>query len=86
MVNYTGWTPDGKMFDTSFGKGPAFFPVGKVIPGWTEGLQLMVAGEIRRLWLPEALAFKGTREPKGPVVYDIELLSIQPNSTPATSR
>src|SRR5262245_46921411 len=45
MVNYTGWTTDGKMFDTTVGKSHGFFPLNKVIRGWTEGLQLMVEGE-----------------------------------------
>src|SRR5438067_1890764 len=41
-VNYTGWTTDGKMFDSSLSRGvPASFNLQKVIPGWTEGLQLM---------------------------------------------
>ncbi len=60
-VHYTGWTTDGKMFDSSkIGGGmPATFPLDRVIGGWTEGVQLMVAGETRRLWIPEALAYKG---------------------------
>src|SRR5438270_419464 len=45
-VHYTGWTTDGKMFDSSVVRGqPATFPLDGVIPGWTEGLQLMVEGE-----------------------------------------
>src|SRR5947209_4496490 len=59
-VHYTGWTTDGKMFDSSLARGvPATFNLQKVIPGWTEGLQLMTAGETRRLWVPEKLAYKG---------------------------
>ena len=59
-VNYTGWTTDGKMFDSSIARGkPATFPLDRVIAGWTEGVQLMVAGETRRFWIPEALAYKG---------------------------
>src|SRR5947207_15284249 len=65
-VNYTGWTTDGKMFDSSVTRGkPATFPLNRVISGWTEGLQLMVIGEKRRFWIPEALAYKGQRDPKG---------------------
>ena len=46
-VHYTGWTTDGKMFDSSVARGqPATFPLDRVIAGWTEGVQLMVAGEI----------------------------------------
>src|ERR1700719_1969914 len=57
-VHYTGWTTDGKMFDSSVPRGgPLTFPLDQVIAGWTEGLQLMVAGETRRLWIPEQLAY-----------------------------
>src|SRR5690606_23824806 len=59
-VHYTGWTTDGEMFDSSVVRGePATFPLNRVIPGWTEGVQLMVVGEKRRLWIPEALAYGG---------------------------
>jgi|SRR6185295_10943930 len=76
-VHYTGWTTDGKMFDSSVAKGkPSTFPLNRVIAGWTEGLQLMVVGEKRRLWIPEALAYKG-RDPKGMLVFDVELIKIQ---------
>ena len=77
-VHYSGWTTDGKMFDSSVARGePATFPLNRVIAGWTEGLQLMVVGEKRRLWIPEALAYKGQRDPKGVLVFDIELLNIR---------
>ena len=76
-IHYTGWKADGSMFDSSVTKGkPASFPVGRVIAGFSEGLQLMVPGEKRRLWIPEALAYKGAREPKGTLVFDIELIAI----------
>jgi peptidylprolyl isomerase len=79
MVHYTGWTTDGKMFDSSVVRGqPATFPLDGVIPGWTEGLQLMFEGEKARLWIPEALAYKGAEgKPKGMLVFDVELLKIQ---------
>jgi peptidylprolyl isomerase len=78
-VHYTGWTTDGKMFDSSVKRGtPATFPLDKVIAGWTEGLQLMVVGEKRRFWIPEQLAYKGqARRPKGMLVFDVELLSFK---------
>jgi len=78
-VHYTGWTTDGKMFDSSITRGePATFPLNRVIPGWTEGLQLMVVGETRRLWIPEVLAYQGRPgAPAGMLVFDVELLSIQ---------
>jgi FKBP-type peptidyl-prolyl cis-trans isomerase len=78
-VHYTGWTTDGKMFDSSVVRGdPVSFPLDRVIPGWTEGVQLMVEGEKRRLWIPEALAYKGTPgAPAGMLVFDVELLTIE---------
>ena len=77
-VHYTGWTTDGKMFDSSVARGePLTFALDRVIVGWTEGLQLMVAGEKRRLWIPEQLAYKGQRDPKGMLVFDVELIKIQ---------
>jgi peptidylprolyl isomerase len=76
-VNYTGWTTNGKMFDSSIVKGqPATFPVDGVIPGWTEGLQLMVEGEKARFWIPENLAYKGQSAPYGMLVFDVELIKI----------
>lgn len=82
-VDYTGWTTDGKMFDSSVTRGkPATFPLGKVIPGWTEGVQLMVVGEKTRFWIPANLAYgdKPARPgaPSGPLTFDIELKSIKP--------
>ena len=60
-VQYAGWTTDGKMFDSSYTRGePATFGVGGVIPGWTEALQLMVEGEKRRIWIPEAARLQGS--------------------------
>src|SRR2546421_3883813 len=84
MVHYTGWTTDGKMFDSSVAKGkPATFRVDRVIPGFSAGLQLMVGGEKRRLWIPESLAYKGQPgKPAGMLVFDVELLDI-PNRAPA---
>jgi FKBP-type peptidyl-prolyl cis-trans isomerase len=78
-VNYTGWTTDGKMFDSSVVSGqPAEFALNEVIDGWTEGLQLMVEGERRRLWVPEALAYKGAPgSPAGMLVFDVELIRIR---------
>ena len=76
-VHYTGWTTDGKMFDSSVTRGqPATFPLDGVIAGWTEGVQLMVEGEKTRFWIPEKLAYKGERAPYGLLVFDIELLKI----------
>src|SRR3954467_7689487 len=78
-VHYTGWTTDGKSFDSSVSRGkPASFPLDKVIPGWTEGVQLMVAGEKRRFWIPQHLAYKGKEgRPAGMLVFDVELISFK---------
>jgi peptidylprolyl isomerase len=78
-VHYTGWTTDGKMFDSSVVKGtPASFRLDDVIQGWTEGVTLMVEGERRRLWIPENLAYRGeSGQPRGMLVFDIELIRIQ---------
>lgn len=78
-VHYTGWSTDGKMFDSSVARGePIGLPLNRVIPGWTEGVQLMVVGEKRRLWIPEELAYGGQPgKPAGMLVFDVELLAIQ---------
>jgi FKBP-type peptidyl-prolyl cis-trans isomerase len=82
-VHYTGWKTDGSMFDSSVASGkPVVFPVNRVIAGFSEGLQLMVPGEKRRLWIPESLAYKGVREPKGMLVFDVELVDM-PNRAPS---
>ena len=79
-VGYAGWTKDGKMFDASPSDKPATFGVSNVIPGWVEGLQLMVEGEKRRIWIPAALAYGETPKmpgaPAGDLVFDVELLEI----------
>lgn len=79
-VHYSGWTTDGKLFDSSVTRGePVSFPLNRVIPGWTEGVQLMVVGEKRRLWLPAKLAYGDSPPPGAPagtLVFDVELLKI----------
>jgi FKBP-type peptidyl-prolyl cis-trans isomerase len=87
-VHYTGWKTDGEMFDSSEMRGkPASFPLNEVIKGWTEGVQLMVLGEKTRFWIPSAMAYGDSpnpRAPKGDLVFDVELLSIMdPPETPA---
>jgi FKBP-type peptidyl-prolyl cis-trans isomerase len=85
-VNYTGWTTDGKMFDSSIVRGrPAKFPLNHVIAGWTEGVQLMVVGEKRRFWIPQDLAYKGQPgPPAGMLVFDVELIDImKPPAAPS---
>jgi peptidylprolyl isomerase len=85
-VHYTGWTTDGKMFDSSRTRGtPSMFPLNRVIPGWRECVQLMVTGETRRCWVPQELAYKGQAgRPQGMLVFDIELIDARraPNVAP----
>jgi peptidylprolyl isomerase len=80
-VHYTGWTMDGKQFESSLDRGkPATFRLDEVIPGWTEALQLMVRTEKRRFWIPGHLAYDNSPDPtapKGMLVFDIELLEVR---------
>jgi peptidylprolyl isomerase len=78
-VDYGGWTTEGQMFDSSIIRGePAEFRLDEVIPGWTEGLELMTEGEQVRFWIPERLAYKGRSDkPKGMLVFDVELVKVK---------
>jgi len=78
LVDYTGWTSDGKMFDnTHVEGGPRTLVLNRIIPGLSEGVQMMVVGETRRLWVPQGLAFKGLPgKPAGQVVFDVTLLDM----------
>ena len=77
-VHYTGWTTDGKMFDSSVARGmPISFGLSDVIKGWTEGVQLMVAGEKMRFWIPQDLAYGGKQAPYGMLVFDVELIDFK---------
>jgi peptidylprolyl isomerase len=78
-VHYTGWTGDGHIFDSTVLRGePAEFSLDGVIKGWTEGLQLMTAGEKTRFWIPAKLAYGNERgKPQGMLVFDIELVGIK---------
>lgn len=82
-VNYVGSTLDGKKFDSSYDRGqPAELKVDGVIPGWTEGLQLMSVGSKYVLWVPGKLAYGEHGTPGGPIgpnatlKFEVELLSI----------
>jgi len=82
-VNYRGTLIDGKEFDSSYKRGqPATFPVGGVIKGWTEALQMMPVGSKWQLFLPADLAYGDSPNPAIPagstLVFDVELLSIAP--------
>ena len=78
-VHYTGWTTDGKMFDSSVARGmPATLSLDMVIKGWTEGMQLMVEGERTRFWIPQNLAYNGEAgSPRGMLVFDVDLIRIE---------
>lgn len=80
-VHYRGKLLDGTEFDSSYDRGqPATFPVGGVIPGWTEALQLMTQGSKWKLWIPPNLAYgergQGPIPPGSALVFEVELLSI----------
>lgn len=79
-VHYSGWTTDGKLFDSSVLRDESIvFPLNQVIPGWTEGVQLMVEGETRRFWIPGKLAYGDSPPPGAPagtLVFDVELIDI----------
>lgn len=84
VCNYRGTLLDGKEFDSSYKRGqPATFPVGQVIKGWTEALQLMPVGSKWQLVLPPDLAY-GERSagpditPNSTLVFEVELMSIKP--------
>jgi peptidylprolyl isomerase len=83
-VHYTGWSTDGKMFDSSVTRGsPMTVPLRAMIKGWQEGVPLMVMGEKRRFWIPEELAYKGNpTRPQGTLVFDVELISFKKGEKP----
>jgi len=84
-LHYTGWTLDGKAFDSTVAREePLIRPLERLFKGMAEGVQLMVEGETRRMWIPEALAFAGAKgRPAGDLVLDVHLLSVDPPPTQA---
>ena len=79
VVNYTGWTTDGRLFDSTIIRDhTAEFPLGNVIAGWTEGIPMMTPGETRRFWIPAKLAYANdASKPPGMLVFDVELVAIK---------
>ncbi|HEY0960928.1 MAG TPA: FKBP-type peptidyl-prolyl cis-trans isomerase [Pseudomonadales bacterium] len=88
-VHYTGTLVDGTVFDSSVERNePATFPLNGVIPGWTEGLQLMKVGSKYRFFIPSELAYgeQGAPPvipPNSTLIFDVELLSIEEASAGA---
>ena len=82
-VHYKGTTIDGAEFDSSYSRGePTSFPLNRVIPGWTEGVQLMTEGATYRFYIPSELAYgeHGAGRAIGPnatLIFDVELIKIQ---------
>jgi len=81
-VHYRGTLPNGKEFDSSYGRGqPTSFPLNRVIPCWTEGLQTMKVGGKAKLVCPPGLAYgsrgiPGTIPPDSTLIFEVELLEI----------
>jgi len=87
-VNYRGTLLDGTEFDSSYKRGqPATFPVSRVIPGWTEALQLMKPGAKYQLFVPPQLAYDMRPKPGLPpgslLIFEVELLSFKPGQPAA---
>jgi FKBP-type peptidyl-prolyl cis-trans isomerase FklB len=91
-THYHGTLIDGSVFDSSVDRGqPAVFPVGGVIQGWQEGIPLMSLGAKYRFYIPQDLAYgMQAPSPKIPagsaLIFDVELLEINPAPTPAPAK
>jgi hypothetical protein len=80
-IHYSGWTTDGKLFDSSVVRGEkATFPLNGLIKGWQEGIPLMKNGDTFRFWIPDYLAYGSNPRPgapKGMLVFDVTLYEFQ---------
>ncbi len=82
-VHYEGRLIDGRVFDSSYQRKQTIsFPLNRVIPGWTEGLQLMSTGSKYRLYIPSELGYGargagGDIPPHAALIFDVELISIR---------
>jgi FKBP-type peptidyl-prolyl cis-trans isomerase len=87
-VHYQGSIPEGGIFDSSIGREPVTFVLNQVIPGWTEGIQLMNIGSKFKFFIPQELAYGGNPPPNtiikpySPLIFEVELLSIEKSETP----
>jgi FKBP-type peptidyl-prolyl cis-trans isomerase len=90
-VNYKGTLMDGTVFDSSYDrKEPVTFVLNQVIPGWTEGVQLMKVGSKYKFYIPSALGYGergagATIGPNSPLVFEVELISIGAPAAPAAA-
>lgn len=82
-VHYTGRLTNGTIFDSSVDRGePTTFPLNRVIPGWTEGLQLMQEGGVAVFYIPSELAYGETGTPGGPIppnaplIFEVQLIKV----------
>lgn len=92
-VNYEGTLIDGEVFDSSYERGEAVtFPLNKVIPGWTEGLQLMEEGAKYKFFVPGNLAYGQNPPPRSPIgpnetlIFEVELLEVNPEDTGSSNQ
>jgi FKBP-type peptidyl-prolyl cis-trans isomerase len=83
-VHYVGRLIDGTKFDSSYDRGtPSSFPLNRVIPGWSQGIQLMSVGSIFEIYIPGMLAYAQNEGPGGPgatLIFEVELLGIARNT------
>lgn len=82
LVNYEGKLLDGTIFDSSYQRGePISFPLNRVIPGWTEGVQLMNEGSTYEFYIPYNLAYgergAGPIPPKSDLIFKVELIEVK---------